>query len=305
MSCPVDKYYQTEVTPGRCGSCATYYEICGQTILGADQPGCCPNGYYYSGNTTDCNSCTFGLFNMVMGKKFKCLPYQPSMDDTRRLNCCLDQNLPNNNPEGYCASGWCPGSDRCISFLTNYCRGDNLQKRECIFFCKNNPGRCDYALKEYCKNPNNFTKEICGCALPLDQYPLSKFKTPEGESIPIACDQRCGVKTDAIRLQGQQDCKINAICVVDINDFKIYDSYVQKGIEIRQDCGEHSKKEDHVPSPSDKSTSSPADESISSPADKSVLPPSLIRIFGGKVTIIIIIVILILTIIAIILMIWR
>ncbi|MEM3062059.1 MAG: hypothetical protein QW303_00745 [Nitrososphaerota archaeon] len=286
MSCPVDRYYQTEVTPGSCGSCVTGYEICDKLF----QPGCCPDGYYYSGDTTRCGSCNFGIFNTI-GTKFKCLPYQPSMDDTRKLNCCLDQNLPNNSPEGYCASGWCPGSDRCISFLTGYCSGNNLQKRECIFFCKSNPGKCDDALRKYCNDPKNFTKEICGCALPLDQYPLSNFKTPEGESIPISCDQRCGVKPDAIRLQGQQDCKINAICVVNIDDFKIYDSYVKKGIEIRQDCGEHSKGEIHIPPP----PTSPPPSTIQN-----------IRNFfstrGGKITIVAAIIILILVITTIILM---
>lgn len=237
MTCSVDNYYKTEIasTAGNaCGSC-----YCDDEKSCAIQgPADCPDGQYWSGNYTQCGSCKFSLLR-VDGYKKKCLRHQPGMNTRSKLNCCLDQNLPNNSPNGYCASGWCPGSDNCISFLTSYCQGDNLKKDECKQFCRTNPGKCDHALLSYCSNPNNFTAGICGCALPPDQYLLSQLKTPEGLSVPISCDQRCGVNTDAIRLQGQQDCEIGAICVTEISDVNIIENEIgnNPNIVVTQDCG--------------------------------------------------------------------
>lgn len=236
MSCSqLDAYYTTgTVPPGdSCGLCDGEYSYCYPSVSG--QPSCCPKGTTYSGKRMECGSCS--TRGVPSGTKYLCLPDQPQMDQTARVNCCLDQNLPNNSPNGYCASGWCPNSTNCQSFMTSYCTGDNLKTNECLQFCRSNIGKCDPSLTSYCSNPDNFGLGICGCALPLDQYLFSKLRTPDGMTIPISCDRRCDVNNDAIRLQGQQDCKIGTICVVDIEDADKIANEVKGGIIIDQNCG--------------------------------------------------------------------
>lgn len=143
------------------------------------------------------------------------------MDNNAKNNCCTGINLPNNTPNGYCATGWCPKSENCVSFMTSYCTGNNLQSNECIQFCRNNPGKCDQALISYCANPNNFSIPICGCALHKSQYAVLEALTPQGLAVPITCDQRCGTTDTALRLQGQQDCQIGSICVANLSDVKV------------------------------------------------------------------------------------
>ena len=254
MSCPQDSYYTTETpstySDGRntCGACGENYGSCSSSKHGY-QPNCCPSGWSnIDSHSTGCNSCYFA--GVTLGKKYLCAPNQPTMTQQSQINCCLGQNLPNNTPNGYCATGWCPNSDNCISFMTNYCQGNNLKTDECIQFCRSNLGKCDQALINYCADSSNFEVGACGCALPSDQYLLAGLKTPDGEAIPITCDRRCDVNKDAIRLQGQQDCDIKAICVVDLNDVKVVSNEIKgSGIKINQNCG-NSPSPSPSPSPS-------------------------------------------------------
>lgn len=238
MSCSQDTYYETAIVPSAdpsktCGAAyGIYKNYCGTY----GQPSCCPAGYTFANKSTSFGSCTFGPLN-TSGVNYLCTPNQPTMDQTAQINCCLNQNLPNNNPNGYCASGWCPNSQACQSLLTNYCQGNNLKSNECKQFCRSNSGKCDQALINYCGRSSNFKENICGCALPSSQYPLSNLKTPNGLQIPITCDRRCDVNVDAIRLQGQQDCKIGAICVINLNDVNVVANNAKTGIVIDQHCG--------------------------------------------------------------------
>lgn len=237
MSCPVDSYYTTDQvnnSSDACGDCA----CADNESCTGHGPGDCPNGQYATGRrTTPCGECTYA--GVVIGHRKICRWSQPNMDVQSQINCCLDQNLPGNSPNGYCASGWCPGSDNCVSFLTQYCQKNNLQTNTCKQFCRNNIGKCDPALISYCSDQNNYTTGVCGCALPPSQYLLSSLKTPNGEAVPISCDQRCGVAPDAIRLQGQQDCKIGAICVAEFNDVAIVEQETgyNPAIQVIQNCG--------------------------------------------------------------------
>lgn len=258
MSCPQDSYYTTKIPApdypnengkmvSACGACGGLYKYCQPAgKSGSGQPNCCPPGYVWSGQYEKC-----GYGCNSLDTRYSCLPIQPSMDQTAKLNCCLAKNLPNNSPNGYCATNWCPNSENCQSFMKGYCQGDNLQSNECIGFCQRNLGACDPALKKYCSNSDNFKKNVCGCALPSDQYPLTKFKTPQGISIPVTCDERCDVNNDAIRLAGQQDCKIGAICVVDLKDISIVQKDAKSGIKIDQNCG-NSPQPPAPPNPSSK-----------------------------------------------------
>ena len=245
MSCQVDSYYTTDNILGSCGYCGTSYDDCGTELY----PGCCPDGTHSLQNDTGCGSCTY---RRADSKQFKCAPDEPAMNQTSQLNCCSNQNLPSNSPNGYCATGWCPGSASCTSFMTTYCAGNNLQTDQCQQFCKANPGKCDQALQSYCLIPANFTQGVCGCALPANQYLLSSLKTPDGEAIPISCDQRCGVNDQAIRLQGQPDCEIGSICVADLTDVTInlLQSQIQSGITINQNCGAQPALTPPAPPPS-------------------------------------------------------
>ena len=234
MSCPQDSAYTIPfVPPGNsCGAGGGLYTNCyGGPHSVNFEPTCCPANSTTTGGQKSCGEAKYA---------WECLwnPPDPSQfDNTAKVNCCLNQNLPNSSPIGYCATGWCPNSSACQSFMTTHCQKANLNTDECKQFCRNNTGKCDVALTSYCADPNNFTLGVCGCALPTNQYPLSTLQTPDGLQIPITCDKRCDVNVDAIRLQGQQDCKIGAICVVDLTDVNIYNKYAKTGIVIDQNCG--------------------------------------------------------------------
>ncbi|XWV25550.1 putative ORFan [Tupanvirus deep ocean] len=243
MSCPQDSYYTTN-QQGSCGACGGLYDGAAGTHWCAcghcGQPGCCPAGTYHTGHQSSCGRALCA---------WDCLPPEPSMNQSSQINCCTGTNLPNNTPNGYCATGWCPNSANCISFMTSYCTGSNLQSNACTQFCRNNPGKCDQALTSYCSDPNNYTKPVCGCALPNSQYAILQALTPEGLAVPITCDQRCGTNNAAIRLQGQQDCNINAICVVNLSDVNVISQQVQSGITINQDCGQGPAAPNVTPGP--------------------------------------------------------
>lgn len=246
MSCPQDIHYTTPVTPdpvrgenSTCGSCAVQYDQCYNGSNSYSNPSCCPDGYSHVGETS-CGSCWYA--GAVVGRKFTCVPNQPNMTEQSKVNCCSNTNLPNHKPEGYCASGWCPSSVACSSFMTSYCKDKKLSTPECGQFCRNNPGKCDDALKQFCSKSENITDPVCGCALP-DKYYILKTEgitTPGGVDVPISCDRRCGTNKDAVRLLGQQDCKINAICVVNLRDVKFVEGQLNPNIEIRQNCGNSS-----------------------------------------------------------------
>jgi hypothetical protein len=266
MSCPVDRYYETGIVPqgATCGDCKADYNKCGRTATLTENstPSCCPPGYHYV-DTTPCGDCTFknnaglataanlltgNLLNSVVpmpGRYFRCAPDEPQMNTYSKVNCCINKNLKKDRAEGYCAKGWCPGSSSCISFMTSYCQEDRLDTMECVEFCKKNTGKCDAALLKYCKNPENFAKPVCGCALPSDQYTLNKLRTPTGEAVPISCDYRCGTIPEAIRLAGQQDCKIGAVCVQNFKDVEIHilQKQLPETIKIIQSCGNAAEKE--------------------------------------------------------------
>jgi hypothetical protein len=234
-SCQQDSYYTTiqHASGNACGACGGLYGgtagtgWCGCGSCG--QPPCCPAGTNFVGSQSGCGNAQC---------KWDCLPPVPSMDYTAKINCCSSTNLPGNTPNGYCASGWCPTSDNCASFMTLYCTGNNLQSNECRQFCKKNPGKCDQALISYCADPKNFSVPACGCAMPNSQYPIIQALTPEGLGVPITCDQRCGINNDAIRLiNQQQDCTIGTICVANLSDVNVIGSQLQKGITINQNCG--------------------------------------------------------------------
>lgn len=234
MTCPQDSYYEKNIQ-GSCGLCGGSYTgsaglhwgRCGDSTWG--QPGCCPEGTYFTGHQSGCGGAKCA---------WNCLPNVPIMTQKSMINCCSSQNLPNNSPKGYCAQGWCPKSANCKSFMTNYCRGENLKTDECKQFCRSNTGKCDSALVSFCSNPSNYELGICGCALPSDQYVMSKFKTPSGVSIPITCDRRCDINKDSIRLQSQQNCEIKSICAIDLKDVQVISKEVSgTGIKITQNCG--------------------------------------------------------------------
>ncbi|XWV26887.1 putative orfan [Tupanvirus soda lake] len=232
MSCSQDSYYTTN-QQGSCGACGGLYDgaagthwcSCGH----CGQPGCCPAGTNHTGHQSGCGNALCA---------WNCLPPEPSMDQNSQINCCTGTNLPNNTPNGYCATGWCPNSANCISFMTSYCTGENLKSNECTQFCRNNPGKCDQALIKYCSDSNNYSVPVCGCALPTSQYAILQALTPEGLAVPITCDQRCGTNNAAIRLQGQQNCDINAICVANLSNVNVISKEIQQGITINQNCGQ-------------------------------------------------------------------
>jgi hypothetical protein len=232
MSCPQDSYYTTDQY-GSCGLCGGIYSGAAGTGWGScgttGQPGCCPGGTVFSGRQTK-----IGEYCGGASCAWICQPPHPSMDDTARIKCCTGINLPNNNPHGYCDSGWCPQSENCISYMTSHCTNDNLETDECAQFCRNNPGKCDKALLQYCANftdPVSQSKHpVCGCSLPSDQYGILKALTPEGIAVPISCDARCA-NNASIRLQGQPNCDINSICVANFQNVD-----VKQGITVNQNC---------------------------------------------------------------------
>lgn len=231
MLCPQDNWYtHASVVPGNSCTDNGDYSQCTST---GDNPTCCPSNM----NQVSTQKCT--LRSGFTGVKFTCIGKPIDMTETQQINCCLSQNLPNNTPNGYCKPQWCEGTDTCNSFLTGYCKGDNLNSAGCIQFCKKNPGKCDPALLKYCANPINFQMEICGCALPNDQYYFNQVKLENDVTIATACDKRCGNTPDAIRLEGQEDCKVDAICVIDINDNDQANLQKELGnnIKINQNCG--------------------------------------------------------------------
>lgn len=241
MSCQVDSYYTTPFPAGGgCGASGLQYCSClpqdgycspedcpsGCGVL-AGQPYCCPKGTKYAGTTGAC-----GGF-----KEYSCVREEPTMDDNARANCCTNQNLPSSGPGGYCRIGWCPSSDKCKSFMTGYCVGSNLSDPRCINFCKSTLGACDVALKSYCSDEANFGKPVCGCAMPISEYPLSRFTTPNAPSIPVKCNKECALDSDAVPLLDQPDCNIGTICVINIKDFEVAKDASIGGIKIEQNCG--------------------------------------------------------------------
>ena len=141
------------------------------------------------------------------------------------------------NPQGYCRSGWCPSNDKCKSFMTAYCTGSKLEDPRCIKFCKSNLGACDQSLKSYCSDRANFNKSVCGCALPINQYPLSRFTTPDAPSIPVKCNRKCAFDSNAMPLLDQPDCDIGTICVINIEDYDTAKNSSIGTINIDQNCG--------------------------------------------------------------------
>jgi len=137
--------------------------------------------------------------------------------------------------EKKCKPGFCKNSAQCATFFKNFCQEGNLQTEDCIEFCQTNKGQCDAALRSYCSRPENFSKTVCGCALPLDQYLIASLQTDTGIAVPLTCDVRCGPPTEAIKLAGQQDCQVGAICVISGVDIQALQSQVG-AIEIKQNC---------------------------------------------------------------------
>lgn len=246
MSCPFDKAY-TDPFPGGdyCNAAGGLYKNCQGNAYGTGwekctgsgtggpyplhgQPPCCPKG-----SSTTCEQHDCG--NLL--KKWNCVWNPPTQfNDDAKVNCCLNQNLPSSGPVGYCAAGWCPGSANCQSFMKQYCVDSKLNTNECINFCKSYLGACDVSLKFYCSDKANFGKSVCGCALPVDQYPLSKFTTPDAPSIPVKCNTICALNSDAVPLKDQPDCDIKTICVINAN-IDIAEKSSIGGITFDQNCG--------------------------------------------------------------------
>lgn len=237
MSCDVDSYYSTPFPASDyCGYIGQYCNCrtgTGGCLAVAGQPDCCPENTTWTGGYNTCGASNGG-------RKWLCTHNEPSMDDEARANCCtnmIPSNINNGNPQGYCRSGWCPNNDKCKSWMTGYCVGSNLSDPRCIKFCKSNLGACDAALKSYCKDEANFGKSVCGCAMPFDQYPLSRFTTPNAPSIPVKCNKECALDPDAVPLLDQPDCNIGTICVINIKDFEVAKDASVGGINIEQNCG--------------------------------------------------------------------
>lgn len=245
----------------QCTSLASYYNTtrindgtidgwaagCGYTNLGyskcsfGDQARCCPPGWSHVGETALGTSCQPGRY-------YTCKPIVPLMvTDRQKLNCCLSIGLPETgkNPttgaNGYCAPEWCPNSSQCVSYMGNYCTGANLLTQDCQNWCKNpnNIGKCDIALRNYC---GQFTyanaPPVCGCALDNSQYPLknSAVQTDTGATVPTKCDRKCD-SDDAVKLAGQQDCQIGAVCIISNVDISLVQSSVLGSIEVKTECG--------------------------------------------------------------------
>lgn len=119
--------------------------------------------------------------------------------------------------------------------LTDFCVGDNLNKGECVSFCNSFPGHCDKELLKYCADPVNFTKPICGCALPSAQYPLLAIQNATGTTVPIACDVRCQAQ-DHINLASTGTCSVGTLCVQSNLDITAVQSTLGQGITVSQTC---------------------------------------------------------------------
>lgn len=250
MSCSTDAYYNTPIPvpdlngKSSCGEALAGYSSCvPYGTYGGSAPWCCPEGYEHSivrgfiPGDTGYNSCKWSGANI--GKRFKCIKKQPEMTDVSKANCCGNQEFPGNTAEGYCAIGWCPGSDKCISFMQSNCVGSKLGESNCQEFCKKNPGKCDRALLNFCSKSENFGQPVCGCTMPTSQYPLSKFIAPGVPTIPKACDIRCSTVPQALRTLDQPACSINTICVQNVTELNIAKSATgnDPSINITQDCG--------------------------------------------------------------------
>lgn len=254
MSCSQDSYYSENLSntvDGACGDCACQ----SNSSCAVHGPNDCPDGQHMTGSYTSCGECTYAGGGVIGHRKI-CNRDEPNMDTPTKVNCCLNQNLPSGGPNGYCASGWCEGSSTCNSFMTDFCQNNYLQTDACKQFCRNNPGACDNALLSYCSNPSNYTVGVCGCALPSsgpnNQYFLTQLKGTDGLQVPISCDYRCGVNPDAIRLQGQPDCKIGAICVADLSNVEINEAQQavgNQGITLTQNCSSTTNNPPGPPSP--------------------------------------------------------
>lgn len=249
MSCPVDSYYSTAVIPpgSECGACGETYDSCGTGSGDYKQPSCCPDGYVWAAGAgfdqegqTECQSCHFeGVGGKFVGKQYYCFPKPPSMDDEARANCCtnmIPSNINGGKPGGYCRPGWCPDNDKCKTFMTDYCVGSKLKDPRCIQFCKSHLGACDVALKSYCSDKANFGG-VCGCAMPIDQYPLTQFSTPDAPPIPVKCNKKCALDPDAVPLLDQPDCNIGTICVINNEGMEIAKGASVSSIKITQNCG--------------------------------------------------------------------
>lgn len=233
MSCPQDHHYSKEILmPEKGCSLESDYKQCN---INKSIQACCPTGTHYV-SQQQCAIKSAG--SPLVGTQFICKYDEPHMNPVSQLNCCSGE-IPTSGPVGYCKPQWCPGTPKCDSFMAEQCVGDKLNSKQCISYCQKNPGKCDTELTKYCANPVNYGLEICGCALPFDQYFFNTLKIEKGVTIPTACDIRCN-QPNAIRLDEQQNCDIDAICVLDINSAQketLKQEFGDAKITINQNCG--------------------------------------------------------------------
>lgn len=127
----------------------------------------------------------------------------------------------------------------CIP-LQNICTGATLNDPACFDFCNSNTGSCDSELLSYCSDPTNYTKPICGCALPSSQYAtLNLISQSSGISLPTACAAECAAST-AIKLAKSGTCNVGTICVQSNIDITAVQSQLGGGITLTQNCGNSS-----------------------------------------------------------------
>lgn len=237
-TCSQDSYYNTRALYSNCGACNSGNNCGGPTL-----PGCCPTGYRQTG-TSGCGGCRYGPNNGIVGEMYHCTPMEPgtfvgsTFGTIEKLNCCLNQNLPNNTPNGYCQTGWCDGTATCETYMKSYCSGSNLTTAVCLQWCQDpkNVGKCDVALRSYCMDKTyETTPAVCGCALPRNQYPLSTIRTKTGLDVATRCDAKCN-SPDAIKLADQQQACNSTICIMEDISINVRGS-IKGDVILSQECG--------------------------------------------------------------------
>lgn len=123
----------------------------------------CPAGFTYTGDRVSCAPFFF------MGK---CRRTTFDLDnELGKVKCCLHED---NNPQ--CPPGYCKAKKdetKCIDVLRKHCNRARLLNRadpgrqECIEWSKNNPGKNDRNMEDYCNTRYAKTTRdpICACFL--------------------------------------------------------------------------------------------------------------------------------------------
>jgi hypothetical protein len=194
----------------------------------------------------------------------KCKNTSFDMSDYTLLQCCSD-----NINKAACMDGYCMGSEKCATFMGNFCKGGKaMYEPLCKKWCDAYPAQCFAARQEYCNTLEGIRDPDCktwamslqtlgnphlgACDDAVRQYCATeegkqdKFcdcvNSPAKEYNPLCIDAKCalnGYPTAAlIQARGAQcpnvvDCKI-------VQDFKAKGGIVLDNVTINQNCGNNS-----------------------------------------------------------------